>query len=97
MFESSDWRAGLSLGLEAGDRITVRSRRPGGRIRPFGCSYDRRLKDVLIDRKVPRPARDRLPLLCQGSRILWVPGVTTDERCRLAAGESAWVAEWEKR
>lgn len=96
MFRPSSWRAGLSLALDAGDRITVRSRRPGDRIRPFGCSYHRRLKDVLIDRKVPRRERDRLPLLCVGSRVVWVPGVTVAEECRLPPGGRAWVAEWER-
>ncbi len=97
MFEPSCWRAGLSLALSAGDRITVRSRRPGDRIRPFGCSYDRRLKDVLIDRKVPRRERDRLPLLCVGESVVWIPGVTVADDCRLAPGERAWVAEWKQR
>lgn len=95
MFRQSGRRVGFSLALNAGDRMTVRSRRPGDRIRPFGCSYDRRLKDLLIDRKVPRSERDRLPLLCVGGRVVWVPGVTLDERCRLTAEEKAWVAEWE--
>lgn len=96
MFRPSSWRAGLSLALDAGDRITVRSRRPGDRIRPLGCSYDRRLKNVLIDRKVPRRERDRLPLLCVGRRVVWVPGVTVAEECRLTPGGRAWVAEWER-
>jgi tRNA(Ile)-lysidine synthetase-like protein len=63
--------------------VVVRSRRPGDRLRPLGAPGTRKLKDVLIDRGVPRRERDRLPLLCVGGRIAWVPGVTVDEAFRL--------------
>jgi tRNA(Ile)-lysidine synthase len=94
MFQGSLQRAGLALPLAEGDRVTVRNRRPGDRLHPLGAGGSRRLKEVLVDRRVPRHQRERLPLLCVGERIAWVPGVTIDERFRLRAGETtAWVAE----
>lgn len=94
MFSGSPRRAGLSLPLAEGDRVTVRNRRPGDRLHPLGASGSRRLKEVLVDRRIPRHQRERLPLLCVGERIAWVPGVTIEERFRLRAGETtAWVAE----
>jgi tRNA(Ile)-lysidine synthase len=94
MFRGSPRRAGLALPLAEGDRVTVRNRRPGDRLHPLGAGGSRRLKCVLVDRRVPRHQRERLPLLCVGERIAWVPGVTIDERFRLRAGETtAWVAE----
>lgn len=92
-------RAALALPLAAGDRVVVRSRRPGDRLRPLGASGTRRLKDLLIDRRVPRQRRDLLPLVCvgrEGAEIAWVPGVTIDHRFRLpegGGGEPVWVAE----
>ncbi|MFQ5350606.1 MAG: tRNA lysidine(34) synthetase TilS, partial [Thermoanaerobaculia bacterium] len=47
-------RTGLALRLRPGETVTVRSRRPGDRLKPLGCDYRRRLKEVLIDRRVPR-------------------------------------------
>lgn len=88
-------RTGLGLRLSAGETVTVRSRRPGDRLKPLGCTYRRRLKEVLIDRQVPRRRRDRLPLLEVGGRIVWVPGVTVDNDCRLAPGLQVWLAEIE--
>ena len=73
----------------------VRSRRNGDRVRPFGCQYTRRLKDVLIDRQVPRQERDRIPLLEVDSRLAWIPGVTVDDTFRVEAGGQAWIAELE--
>ncbi len=82
----------MALPLARGDTVVVRSRSPGDRIRPLGCAYTKRLKEVLIDRKVPRNERDRLPLLCLGDRIAWVPGVTIDDSFRLTTGSRPWVA-----
>ncbi|HEV8585813.1 MAG TPA: tRNA lysidine(34) synthetase TilS [Methylomirabilota bacterium] len=56
------------------ERLVVRARRRGDRFRPFGGG-DRRLKAFLIDAKVPRWDRDRLPLVDAGRDILWVAGV----------------------
>lgn len=103
--EGSARRAGLALPLADGDRVTVRNRRPGDRIHPLGAAGSRKLKDVLIDRRVPRQDRERLPLIClgdAGETIAWVPGVTVDQRFRIArsaciadtAGEpTVWLAE----
>jgi tRNA(Ile)-lysidine synthase len=93
MFEGSPHRAGLALPLTEGDRVTIRNRRPGDRIHPLGADGSRRLKEVLIDRRVPWPARERLPLLCVGERIAWVPGIAIEQRFRLAGHATAWVAE----
>jgi len=93
MFQGSASRAGLALPLTEGDRVTIRNRRPGDRIHPLGAGGSRRLKEVLIDRRVPRPVRERLPLLCVGGRIAWVPGVAIEQRYRLTGHATAWVAE----
>ena len=95
MFAPSPSRAGLSLPLEDGDRVFVRNRRPGDRIRPFGCAHERRLKDLLIDRRVPRPSRDRLPLLLVEEQLAWIPGVTVAEGCRITDRREVWIAEIE--
>jgi tRNA(Ile)-lysidine synthase len=93
MFQGSSCRAGLALPLTEGDRVTIRNRRPGDRIHPLGASGSRRLKEVLIDRRVPQQERSRLPLLCVGERIAWAPGVAIDQRFRLQGHATAWVAE----
>jgi len=95
MFRPSSRRAGLDLPIGPGDRVIVRSRREGDRVRPFGCQYTRRLKDVLIDRRVPRHDRGRIPLLEVDLRLAWIPGVTVDDAFRVEAGGQAWVAELE--
>ncbi len=95
MFRHSDRRAGLALPLEPGDQVVVRNRRPGDRVQPLGCLYSRRLKDILIDRRVPRSKRGHLPLLEVDSRLAWVPGVTIDEAYRVESGRDVWITELE--
>jgi tRNA(Ile)-lysidine synthase len=92
MFAGAPHRAGLALPLAPGDRVTVRNRRPGDRLRPLGSSGSRRLKEVLVDRRVPRARRERIPLVCVGERIAWVPGVTIEHGFRIRTEAAAWVA-----
>jgi tRNA(Ile)-lysidine synthase len=96
MLSGSPRCAALALPLAEGDCVTVRNRRPGDRIHPLGAGGSRKLKELLIDRRVPRRDRDRLPLICVGERIAWVPGVTIDQRYRIAGEKTAWLAQIEK-
>ncbi|HEY0783851.1 MAG TPA: tRNA lysidine(34) synthetase TilS, partial [Thermoanaerobaculia bacterium] len=93
MFRGASDRAGLALPLADGGRVTIRNRRAGDRIHPLGAAGGRRLKEILIDRRLPRWERERLPLLCWENRIAWVPGVTIDEHFRIGSETSAWIAE----
>jgi tRNA(Ile)-lysidine synthase len=56
------------------DTLTVRARRRGDRFHAFGAG-ERRLKSLLIDAKVPRWDRNRLPLVEAAGQILWVAGL----------------------
>ena len=63
--------------------FTVRPLRTGDRIRPFGAGTGRnardgekKVKEILIDRKVPREERWGRPVVCDAEgAILWIPGV----------------------
>lgn len=60
------------------DRIAecvIRTRRPGDRIRPYGCSGTQKLQDYFVNRGIDAAWRDEVPLLCKGSEVLWVAGV----------------------
>lgn len=59
---------------ELPDVLTVRARRRGDRFDAFGAE-ERRLKSLLIDAKVPRWERARLPLVEARGRILWLAGL----------------------
>jgi tRNA(Ile)-lysidine synthase len=54
--------------------LVVRPRRRGDRFHAFGAG-ERRLKSLLIDAKIPRWERARLPLVEAEGRILWLAGL----------------------
>lgn len=69
-----------------GPRLTVRSRRPGDRVRPLGLGGEKKLQDLLVDAGVPREERDGVPLVCAPWGIAWVVGQRLDERAALREG-----------
>jgi tRNA(Ile)-lysidine synthase len=66
--------------------LAVRTRRPGDRFRPLGAPGRRKVQDLLVDRKVPREAREIVPLVVDAAgRIVWVVGVAIAEECRVTS------------
>ncbi|HIE38672.1 MAG TPA: tRNA(Ile)-lysidine synthetase, partial [Anaerolineae bacterium] len=60
--------------------LVLRTRRAGDRFRPQGMGgHAPRLTDWMINAKVPRRWRDRLPLLVAGGEIVWVCGWRVSE------------------
>ncbi len=53
--------------------IMLRRRLPGDRFHPLGAPGSRKLKEYLIDKKIPKEKRE-LPLLASGSEVLFFPG-----------------------
>jgi len=85
-------RGGMDFSVEGrvymdNERITyplvVRSRRAGDRFQPFGMSGHKKLKDFLIDIKLPRRRRDEMPLVADRESVLWVPPWRLSERVRI--------------
>jgi tRNA(Ile)-lysidine synthase len=61
--------------------LHLRSRRPGDLLCPAGMGgRSKKIQDLFVDEKVPRPQRDRTILLSTDQDILWVVGMRTDER-----------------
>ncbi|HLH25103.1 MAG TPA: tRNA lysidine(34) synthetase TilS [Chloroflexota bacterium] len=63
--------------------LTVRWRQPGDRFQPLGMASEKRLQDFLVDARVPRATRARLPLVVAGGRIAWVVGQRIAEWARV--------------
>lgn len=62
----------------------VRSFRDGDRFTPFGMKGSKKIKDLFIDKKIPRGIRKSIPLVfCRGN-ILWVAGVQMAEETRIS-------------
>ncbi len=56
---------------------------PGDRFRPLGMMGTQKVKDFLINNKIPRDERRRILVLLNQNRILWVLGHRIDDRVKL--------------
>jgi tRNA(Ile)-lysidine synthase len=75
-----------------GDHLIVRPRRPGDRLQPLGAPGRKKVQDVLVDRKVPKDDRDRVPIVTteQGD-IVWVAGQVLADPFRVTSLTSSVV------
>ena len=69
-----------------GDCMRVRARAPADRFQPLGMDSDKNLADFMIDARVPRRLRDRIPLLESGGRVAWVVGWRIAEWAKATPG-----------
>ena len=54
--------------------LSVRTRRSGDYLTVDAAGRRQKLKSYLINEKIPRDMRDRLPLIADGHHIVWIPG-----------------------
>ncbi|MDD3167879.1 MAG: tRNA lysidine(34) synthetase TilS [Eubacteriales bacterium] len=59
---------------ESGCNPVLRTRRQGDYIVPLGMQGRKKLQDFFVDEKRAREERDRIPVLCLGSEVIWVAG-----------------------
>ena len=59
--------------------VQIRTRRPGDYLQVQAAGGHKKLKDYLINSKIPKEERDQLLLLAAGSHILWVIGQRISE------------------
>ena len=88
------YQANLDAGrlFSAAAALELRNRRPGDRFQPLGLDgHSMKLSDFFINRKLPRRARDRWPLLACGETIAWIPGLQLAHNYRLHQDSSLIV------
>lgn len=75
--------------------LTVRTRRNGDIIQPFGMQGKMKLKKYFINKNIPEHDRDKIVLLCKDKEVLWAVGVGVSEKFR-ADGIPPYKLEMEK-
>lgn len=78
------WRAYVDVGER--ERVQVRPRRSGERFQPLGMGgHHARLQDVMVNRQIDAPLRERWPLVALPDHLVWVVGHHMDRRARVTA------------
>ncbi len=68
---------------KVGNKLTVRPRQPGDRFQPLGMSQPKKLGEFMIDAKIPQTWRERVPVVCSPSQIVWVVGWRINDRVKV--------------
>ena len=68
---------------KAGNKLKMRSRRPGDRFQPLGLAQPKKLNEFMIDAKIPRAWRVHIPVVCSPTHILWLVGWRIDDRVKV--------------
>jgi tRNA(Ile)-lysidine synthase len=76
------WRECLDFDL-VHQPVVVRARRCGDRFQPLGMTSEKKLGKFLTGAGVSQEQRDRLLVLCDAERILWVCPIRIDHRARV--------------
>jgi tRNA(Ile)-lysidine synthase len=71
--------------------LFVRSRRTGDRMDVFGMKGRKKIKDMLIDAKIPPKKRARLPLVTGKTAIYWAVGLRTSRKAQITDNTSKIV------
>lgn len=65
--------------LNNGDKIIIRYRKEGDKIKPLGMNSYKKIKDIFINEKVPKDKRDEIPLLTKDDEVIWIAGIKKSE------------------
>ena len=68
---------------KTGDKLAVRNRKPSDRFYPLGMSQPKKLGEFMIDTKIPRLWRKRVPIVSSPQHIIWVVGWRIDDRVKV--------------
>jgi tRNA(Ile)-lysidine synthase len=67
-----------------GKKLTVRNKEEGDRLQPLGMKGNKKLQDLFVDAKIPAEARDSIPVVESGGKIVWVGGLRLDDRAKVS-------------
>ena len=65
------------------EELVLRCREPGDIFAPIGMKGTKKLKEYLIDEKVPREEREEIELIADGNEIVWIVGGRLSEKYKI--------------
>ncbi len=68
---------------KTGLELKIGHRKPGDRFQPLGMTRMKKLNEFMIDEKVPRHWRQRIPIVFSPEHILWLVGYRIDDRAKI--------------
>jgi len=73
-------------------KIYVRSRMSGDRFSPLGMKGTKKLKDLMLEKRIPQKERDHTLLITTEDEVIWIPGVAVSKKCNNKSKEGRYLA-----
>jgi tRNA(Ile)-lysidine synthase len=80
--EGNRWTASFDKDI-VGNKLLLRNRRRGDTFQPLGMSHTKKVGEFMLDARIPRSWRDRIPIICTPIKIIWVAGYRIDENVKV--------------
>ncbi len=74
------------------DNLSLRGRRPGDWFQAYADGRKQTVKDYMVNEKIPSGRRGQIPLLAEGSHVLWIVDGRISEAYKVTE-ESEWILE----
>ncbi len=81
-YRTDDWCERIDITRVQGP-LRITKRHSGDVMRPLGMSGHKKVKDIMIDRKIPVSLRDCWPVVRDAQGIVWLPGLRVSDRVRI--------------
>lgn len=65
--------------LSEKDELTIRVRKEGDKIVPLGMKSSKKIKEIFINKKIPKEKREVIPIIEKEGEIVWILGVVKSE------------------
>jgi len=75
-----------------GDTLAVRPVQSGDRFRPVGLGRSKKVSEFMLDAKIPRSWRKRVPIVVSREEVVWVVGWRIDDRAKVTEGTKMVLA-----
>ncbi len=82
----SRFHSGLTANFDydrLGDKLIMRTVQSGDRFQPLGLNETKKISRFMIDARIPRNWRPRIPIIASPEHIIWVAGWRIDERVKV--------------
>jgi len=79
------------VSCEANCELFVRTRQKGEKMWPLGMTSEKKLKEIMIDRKIPAYLRDLWPIVVTETHPIWLVGHVLDHRAAIVAGRQRLI------
>lgn len=73
------------------NKLILRNRKNGDRIRPVGLSGSKKLKDIFIDKKIDREIRDDYLIISDSEKIFWVVDLVKSEISNFDSSDNDYI------